>query len=148
MSSDGRMVAPSSWCSPCSIPSWSRACSCSRVGRSVGRQALAEDRQDMVTPAATATKAGDTTGAAQMFVDAVNAQPGNFDALPPGARSIILDNASTLPLHFAAPPPPEISCTQLGQIKAPVAIARGELTRPIFIILADWPLAVSQGHDS
>jgi pimeloyl-ACP methyl ester carboxylesterase len=100
-------------------------------------KALTEDRKDMVTPAAAATKAGDTAGATRIFVDAVNAQPGNFDALPPAARSIIFDNARTLPLHLAAPPPPQISCTQLGQIKAPVAIARGELTRPAFRILAD-----------
>ena len=40
-------------------------------------------------------------------------------------------------LMLGAAPPPAISCAQLGQIKPPVAIARGELVRPFFKEIAD-----------
>ncbi len=98
---------------------------------------LGEDRKDMVGPAVAAAKAGDNAAAVRVFMDSVNAQPGTFETLPLATRTIMLDNARMLPLLFAAPPPPPISCAQLGQIKAPVAIARGELTRPLYRIMAD-----------
>jgi pimeloyl-ACP methyl ester carboxylesterase len=100
-------------------------------------KAAGEDRRDMVTPAASASKAGDTAGAVRLFYDGVTGQPGSFETLPPAVRSMHLDNARTMPLLFAAPPPPAISCAQLGQIKVPVAIAKGELARPAFRIPAD-----------
>jgi pimeloyl-ACP methyl ester carboxylesterase len=50
---------------------------------------------------------------------------------------MLLDNARTVALHLRAPARPSISCDHLGQIRAPVAIARGELTRPCFRIPAD-----------
>ena len=92
-------------------------------------KAAGEDRRDMTAPAAGAGKAGDTAGAVRLFFDGVNGQPGIFETLPPAAQSMFLDNARTIPLLFAAPPPPAISCAQLGQITMPVAIAKGELTR-------------------
>jgi pimeloyl-ACP methyl ester carboxylesterase len=67
----------------------------------------------------------------------VNGQPGTFETLPPATRSMFLDNARTIPLQFGAPPPPALSCAQLGQIKVPVTVAKGELTRATFRILAD-----------
>jgi pimeloyl-ACP methyl ester carboxylesterase len=100
-------------------------------------KAAGEDRREMSAPAAGASKAGDTAGAVRLFFDAVNAQPGIFETLPAVAQSMFLDNARTIPLLFAAPPPPAISCAQLGQITVPVAIAKGELTRSNYRILAD-----------
>ena len=100
-------------------------------------KAAGEDRRDMTAPAAGASKAGDTAGAVRLFFDGVNGQPGIFETLPPAAQSMFLDNARTIPLLFAAPPPPAISCAQLGQITVPVAIAKGELTRVSYRILAD-----------
>ena len=91
----------------------------------------------MLAPAATATKAGDTAGAARLLVDGVNGQRGIFETLPSTARSATLDSARTLPLLFGAPPPPPITCAELEHIKVPVAIAVGELARPSYRILAD-----------
>jgi len=96
-----------------------------------------DDRREMVALAAGANKAGDTAGAVRFFFDGVNSQPGSFETLPPAARAVMLDNARTIPLLFNAPPPPAISCAQLGQIKVPVAVAKGELTRPFYHIMAD-----------
>jgi len=116
-----------------------------------------DDRREMVAPAVSANKAGDTAGALRLFFDGVNGQSGIFDMLSPAARSGLLDNARTVPLSFGAPPPPTISCAALGQIKVSVAVSKGELTRPVFRILADTTsrciagsrlLVVSQGRHS
>jgi len=96
-----------------------------------------EDRREMVGPASGASKAGDTAGAVRLFFDGVNGQPGTFETLPAATRSMLLDNARTIPLQFGAPPPPALGCAQLGQIKVPVTVAKGELTRATFRILAD-----------
>jgi pimeloyl-ACP methyl ester carboxylesterase len=91
----------------------------------------------MFSPAAAASKAGDSAQATRLLIGAANGQPDYFDTAAPALRSIWLDNARTVSLFFAAPPPPAITCEQLGQMKIPVTIARGELTRPYFRIAAD-----------
>ena len=70
-------------------------------------------------------------------MDNVNGQPGTFDSFPPDWRAMQLDNARTLPLMFAAPPPPNITCAAARTVKVPVTVARGELTRPYFRIISD-----------
>jgi len=108
-------------------------------------KAVADDRREMVGPAAGASKAGDTVEALRLFFDGVNGQPGIFETLPPATRSMFLDNARTIPLHFGAPPPPALSCAQLGQIKVPVTVAKGELTRVSLRIMADTASRCIQG---
>jgi pimeloyl-ACP methyl ester carboxylesterase len=93
-----------------------------------------QDRGAMAGPAAEALKAGDTAGAVQSLFNGVNGQPDLFDTVPAAVRTVLLDNARTLPISFAAPPPPAITCEQLGQIKVPTTIAVGELTRPFYKI--------------
>ena len=100
-------------------------------------KAVGDDRNAMSGPAVVAAKAGDNPGAVKVFMDGVNAQPSTFDALPAAVKTVMFDNARMLPLLFASPPPPQITCAQLGQIKAPVQIVRGELTRPYYKIIAD-----------
>lgn len=66
------------------------------------------------------------------------AERGYFAAQSTSAQAIQLDSAGTMPmLRTNQAPPPPISCAQLGQIKAPVVIARGERTRPLFRLIAD-----------
>jgi pimeloyl-ACP methyl ester carboxylesterase len=96
-----------------------------------------DDRREMAGPAISASKAGDTAGAVRLVFDGVNGQPGIFETLSPAARSALLDNARTVPVFFSAPPPTPISCADLGQIKVPVAVSKGELTRPFYRIVAD-----------
>jgi pimeloyl-ACP methyl ester carboxylesterase len=84
-----------------------------------------------------AIKTGDNAAAARRLLEGVNEEPGVLDSYPPALRAVVLDNARTVPLLFGAPPPPPITCVQLGQIKVPVAIVRGELARPYFKIVAD-----------
>ena len=40
-------------------------------------------------------------------------------------------------MHFASPPPPPVSCTQLGALRMPATISKGEKTRRFFAVLAD-----------
>jgi pimeloyl-ACP methyl ester carboxylesterase len=100
-------------------------------------QVAGEDRTDMRARAAMAAKAGDTGAAVRLLFDDFTGQPGIVDRLAPAIRASLLDNARTLPLSLFAPPPPSITCAQLGQIAVPVAIARGELARPFYRIAAE-----------
>jgi pimeloyl-ACP methyl ester carboxylesterase len=90
-----------------------------------------------LAPARAAAKAGKFDEASRLFADWTNGQPGWFDALPPETRSMHIDNGRTIALHFAAARPPKITCADLGQLKVPLAITVGELTRPFFKILAE-----------
>jgi pimeloyl-ACP methyl ester carboxylesterase len=94
-----------------------------------------------LAPAREAAKAAKSDEATRLFADWTNGQPGGFDRLPPETRSVHLDNGRTIALHFAAAfaaaPPPKVSCADLGQMKRPLAITAGELTRPFFKILAE-----------
>ncbi|WP_244817522.1 alpha/beta fold hydrolase [Caballeronia sp. Lep1P3] len=101
------------------------------------RKAIAADQQQAFGPAFVASKRGDQQAALRPFVDGVNGAPGTYDGLPDRVRVVLSDNARTIPLQLNAPPPPAITCAQLGTIAAPVAIARGTLTRPFFRIAAD-----------
>jgi pimeloyl-ACP methyl ester carboxylesterase len=100
-------------------------------------QGVLKKERGGMAPAREAAKAGKADEATRLFADWSNGQPGGFDALPPETRSMHLDNGRTVALHFAAAPPPKVSCADLGQMKRPLAITAGELTRPFFKILAE-----------
>jgi pimeloyl-ACP methyl ester carboxylesterase len=107
------------------------------VTDSADRQAISADQRQAFGAAFAASQEGNRTAALRPFVDGANGLPGTFDQLPGNFREIMVDNARTLPLQLNAPAPPTIACAQLGEIHAPVAIARGTLTRPFFRIAAD-----------
>lgn len=106
------------------------------VSDSADQRALAEERKGLGSAVA-ASKANDQAQAVRLFADWVNDQPGSFDASPSTIRNVFLENGRTLPAHFASPPPPAITCSQLGQFKVPVTVAKGQQSRPFFIILAE-----------
>lgn len=99
-------------------------------------KAAMQDRTNITGPAAATVKTGDIAGAVKTLFNAVNDQADLFDTVPPAVRTMLLDNARTLPISFAAPPPPAITCEQLGRIKVPTTVAVGELTRPFYKIAA------------
>ena len=100
-------------------------------------KAVAEDRKKMFEGAIIAVRAKDEVASVRALLDGVNALPGTFDANPRISWSVALENARTRSLMFAAPPPPPLTCAQLGAIKAPTAVVRGALTAPFYRILAD-----------
>jgi pimeloyl-ACP methyl ester carboxylesterase len=93
--------------------------------------AAAASRKATFGPAVVASKGGDQAGAVRIIMNGVNGGPGAFDALPPSVRAMHLENARAVPLFFAAPPPPAVTCAQLGQLKMPVVVGVGELS-PVF----------------
>jgi pimeloyl-ACP methyl ester carboxylesterase len=81
-----------------------------------------------------AAKAGNTAEATKLFHECVNGEPGGFDTLPPVSRAMHLDNARTVPLQLNPVSPIRTTCEQLGRIKVPTEITKGELTRPYYQI--------------
>lgn len=97
-----------------------------------------EDRQAMLGPALTAVKAGDVAGAARQVPVGVNSQPDFWDSATSDVRSMFADNARTIPLAFiTAPPPPPVTCDQLGQLKMPVLMTFGGDTRIFYRIATE-----------
>ena len=100
-------------------------------------KALGDDAAVLFPPIVQAVQAGDNAAATRRLIDAVAEREGYFAAQPASLQAIQLDSAGTMPLIVSAPPPPLISCAQLGQIAAPVVVARGELSRPVHRVVAD-----------
>lgn len=99
-------------------------------------KALGDDAGALFGPVGQAVQSGDNATAVRRLLDGVGEQAGYFDGMPPDIKAIALDSAGTMPLIMADRAPP-LSCAQLGQIKPPVTIARGELVRPFFKEIAD-----------
>jgi pimeloyl-ACP methyl ester carboxylesterase len=91
-------------------------------------QKLVNEADTRRADARAAAKDGNMTEAAKLFVDFSNGQPGSFDALPPATKAMFVDNARTLLLN--APGDLAITCAQLEQLKIPVTITKGQLTKP------------------
>ena len=107
------------------------------VADAAAAKQLGDDAGATFGPVVAAIKSGDQAAAAKALIDGVENKPGSFDAAPQAVRSIWLDNARTVAPMFASPNSPPLTCQQLAQLKMPVAMARGALTRPFFAILAD-----------
>jgi pimeloyl-ACP methyl ester carboxylesterase len=102
-------------------------------------QTLGTEIQEILGPLVGAVQSGDNAAAVKVFTDRASSKEpeSTFDTLPQPVRTMMLDNARMLPLLIAAPPAPPVTCEQLAQIKVPVALVRGELSRPLFRINAD-----------
>ena len=78
-----------------------------------GKQRAKTDPR-LLAPVIAATKAGDVIQAAKLLIEAVfQLPPGGFDRYPQDRQTRVLENARTMPLIFAAPPPPAITCDML-----------------------------------
>jgi pimeloyl-ACP methyl ester carboxylesterase len=99
------------------------------------RKAVSELRQSRHNTPREAAKAGNMEEAARLFVDSANGQPGSFDGLAPELKAMFVDNARVLTLNGPTPVP--VTCAQLGQLKIPVTITKGQLTKPARKILAE-----------
>ena len=100
-------------------------------------EAILKKERSGLASAVEAAKKGNAAEATKLFSDWTNNQPGGFDALAAETRAMHLDNARTVVLHFTAPVPPKVTCSDLGRLKMPLAISTGELTRPFFKILSE-----------
>jgi pimeloyl-ACP methyl ester carboxylesterase len=102
-----------------------------------GKTAL-DDRGKALAAVGGAVKAGDAVQATKLFFDWVNNQgAGAFDQQPEAVRQMFLDNARTVPLLIAAPPPPSVSCATLGAVKAPTLVVGGAQTSRYFSLITE-----------
>ena len=101
-------------------------------------KAARDERAKMFAPAIAAAKAGDHVQAAKLLQEAVfQLPPGGFDRLPQDWQARVLDNARTLPLVFAAPPPPVITCDMLKSFTRPTLVMRGEKTQAFYALVTE-----------
>jgi pimeloyl-ACP methyl ester carboxylesterase len=100
-------------------------------------KAAREDLGKILGPAIAASKAGDAIQAARLMFEAVYQLPaGGFDGAPQATQTMVLDQARTLPLLFAAPSPPAITCDVLKNFTRPTLVMWGEKTQPYFALVS------------
>jgi len=94
-----------------------------------GKAALAAEQKDREKVQA-ALSAGDLRQATILTYDlGVIGEPGAFEKLPAEQQQRRLDNAKTLGMRGDAGPIP-VTCEQLGALRVPALVVRGENTRP------------------
>jgi pimeloyl-ACP methyl ester carboxylesterase len=95
-----------------------------------------EDRNKMMESIAAAVRTGGALQATKLLFDWVNNEgPDSFDKQSEALRQMFLDNANTVPLFQASPPPPAISCATLGAVKLPTLVIGGEHSRPYYSLI-------------
>lgn len=98
-------------------------------------KAATEDRGAMLGPVMGAVRAGDNAGAARLVPTRVNDQADFWNSASAETGVMFAENARTLPLAFlTAPPPPPMTCAQLGQFRMPALMTYGGDTRPFYRI--------------
>ncbi len=94
-----------------------------------------DDRKYFLAKVSETVKAEGPVKGVQVMVGEIARSPDTFETLPAPFQAMYRDNARTLSL--AAPPPPPLTCEQLGRLAKPVTVARGEMTRPFYRITAE-----------
>ncbi len=97
-------------------------------GSAKGKAAMAAFAKDIARSSA-AAKSGDQRQSAILLANAVLDQADGFNKWPAARQQAWLDNASTMAPMYGAPPPAPVTCEQLGKLKVPALVVRGENTR-------------------
>jgi pimeloyl-ACP methyl ester carboxylesterase len=97
----------------------------------------ANDRLQSMNAAKAAVNGGDIGRAVELLMDGVNDRDGAFRQLPDQMRGVMRENGRILPLLFASPPAPSITCADLGRLGIPVSIVVGEDSRVFYRIVAE-----------
>ena len=90
------------------------------------------ERLGVILAGKAAADRGDSDAAVEILMDGVNGHAGDFQRLPQSVRSMMQQNGRTLPLLFAAAPPPPISCEDLAKLDFPVSFVVGQDTRAFY----------------
>jgi len=92
----------------------------------------------MLAPYLAAIKAGNQIQAAKLLEEAVfQLSPGAFDRWPQDWQTQALDNARTLSLAVAAPPPPPLTREMLKNFARPTLVMRGEKTQISYALMTE-----------
>ena len=95
-----------------------------------------EDFAKMTAPAVAAAKAGEPVQATKLLFESLfKTPPGEFHRLPQDWQTLGLDNARTLPLLFASPPPPPITCEMLKDFTRPTLVMWGERAQICYALI-------------
>jgi pimeloyl-ACP methyl ester carboxylesterase len=101
-------------------------------------KAAREDRAKMLGPAIAASKAGDPVKANRLLLESVfQLAPGGSDREPQAWQTMWDENARTIPVLFAAPPPPAITCETLKNFSQPTLIMEGQKTQILYRLIND-----------
>ena len=92
---------------------------------------LIQARKELA-PAAAALAAKDLARAVELFCD-WTAFPGAFSLIPNELKNIFYENARTIALQLAAPPP-TVTTAQISQLRMPVTFTTGEQTTAFFAV--------------
>ncbi|MGE0321757.1 MAG: alpha/beta fold hydrolase [Polyangiaceae bacterium] len=98
--------------------------------------AFGEDAQAMFAPLFALAAERKLSEAAAKLVDASAQSPGYFARQPDAVRAQQLENAHTLVSQLSQNEPSSISADTLARLELPVAVAYGELTRPLFRLVS------------
>lgn len=90
------------------------------------------ERLEVILAGKAAVNRGDTNTAVEILMDGVNGHAGDFQRLPHSVRSMMQQNGRTLPLLFASPLPPPISCEDLAKLDFPVSFVVGQDTHAFY----------------
>jgi pimeloyl-ACP methyl ester carboxylesterase len=104
----------------------------------VDAKTAADDRTDMLREAFKTVSDGNLVAAVRVFMDSVNNQKGAFDGLLSTIQNLMIENGRMLPLLFAAPPPPSVTCADLADLQFPVAVVMGKDSRAFYQICSKW----------
>lgn len=97
----------------------------------------AEDLRQTIAAGKAAANEGDLDRAVQLLMDGTEDRVGAFWELPDQMRAVMLENGRILPLYFASPPAPSITCADLGRLGIPVSVVVGEDGRIFYRIVAE-----------
>ncbi len=112
-----------------------------------GFSAELASRDSMVAVLRADVQAGSIERAAEVLIDWVEGEPGGFRHLPQAAQDELLTNAATAGPTYAVPAP-RVSCGQLGRLRLPVLVLRGEETRLWYRFIAEATAGCIQGAEA
>jgi pimeloyl-ACP methyl ester carboxylesterase len=92
-------------------------------------------RDSMIAALLASVQAGEVERAAVALIDWAEGRPGGFRGLPQAIQEQLRTNAATIGPTYAAPAP-RVTCEQVGALRLPVLVLRGEQTRLWYQLIA------------
>ena len=98
---------------------------------------IGQSRSAAIKGMRAALATGDSVEAIRLLIDWTNAAPGTYASLTAAQREEALGNSAALAAMLDAPPPPPLSCGDLGTIRVPVLLVEGGRTNPYYHLSTD-----------
>ena len=119
------------------------------LGGTPETDAIAEGFWGLWGPTDAALEAGDDEAAVRAAIEAaVGLSPGEFDAQDPAVRTMQFENAHTVALQWNAPPPTDLTCEELGTVRAPTLVVAGGATLAAYTAMGTAVAACIPGSET